>query len=291
MSGKGNDRAASVRARLLNVAKAQKADFQSILVRFALERLLYRLSVSPHADRFLLKGALLFVLWYDTAHRLTRDADLLGFGNSEMESVGQIFREIAAANVDDGIVFDPATVSVQEIRKEDDYGGVRVTLSGELAKARCKVQVDIGFGDSVVPGPIDSVFPVLLEDLPRPHIRTYPAYTVISEKLHAIVSMGLSNTRMKDYIDLYVLAEREALDTDLMAKAIRATFGCRGKLAPTELPEGLTDVFAQNAQCRARWSGFLRKNGLQGAPLEEVVERLAVVYGPALRRASQRTGV
>lgn len=235
MSGKGNDRAASVRARLLNAAKAQKADFQSVLVRFALERLLYRLSISPHADRFLLKGALLFVLWYDTAHRLTRDADLLGFGSSEMDSVGQIFREIAAANVDDGIVFDPATVTVQEIRKEDDYGGVRVTLSGELAKARCKVQVDIGFGDSVVPGPIDSVFPVLFEDLPKPRIRTYPVYTVISEKLHAIVSMGLSNTRMKDYIDLYVLTEREALDTDLIAKAIRATFGCRGKHAPTEL--------------------------------------------------------
>ena len=139
----------------------------------------------------------------------------------------------------------------------------------------------------MVPGPVDSVFPVLLEDLPKPHVRTYPVYTVISEKLHAIVSMGVSNTRMKDYIDLYVLAEREHLDTDLMAKAIRATFGCRGKLAPAVLPEGLTEVFAQNAQCRARWSGFLRKNGLQGAPLEEVVERLAAVYGPALCRASQ----
>ncbi len=145
--------AASVRARLLNVAKAQGSDFQQVLVRFALERILYRLTQSPHADGFLLKGALLFTLWYDMPHRATRDADLLGFGASDLESVAQVFREIAAITVDDGIVFDPASVTVEEICKEAGYGGVRVVIAGELAKARRETQIDVGFGDAVTPGP------------------------------------------------------------------------------------------------------------------------------------------
>ena len=117
-------------------------------MRFALERILYRLSQSEHARRFLLKGALLFTLWYDMPHRATRDADLLGFGASDLESVAQVFREIAAISVNDGIVFDPASVAAEEIRKEAGYGGVRLTIAGELAKARCKTQIDVGFGDA-----------------------------------------------------------------------------------------------------------------------------------------------
>lgn len=145
--------AASVRARLLNVAKAQGVDFNQVLVRFASERILYRLTQSPHADRFLLKGALLFTLWYDMPHRATRDADLLGFGASDLGSVAQVFRDIAAVPVDDGIVFDPASVTVEEIRKETGYGGVRVMIAGDLARARCKTQIDVGFGDAVTPAP------------------------------------------------------------------------------------------------------------------------------------------
>jgi hypothetical protein len=141
--------AASVRARLLNVAKAQGVDFNQVLVRFALERILYRLTKSPYADRFLLKGALLFTLWYDMPHRATRDADLLGFGPSDLASVTETFRDIAGVAVDDGMAFDPASVTVEEIRKESGYGGVRVIIAGELAKARCKTQIDVGFGDAV----------------------------------------------------------------------------------------------------------------------------------------------
>ena len=178
--------AASVRARLLNVAKAQGVDFNQVLVRFALERILYRMTQSRHADRFLLKGALLFTLWYDMPHRATRDADLLGFGASDLASVAETFRDIAAVPVDDGIAFDPASVTVEEIRKAVGYGGVRVIIAGELAKARCKTQIDVGFGDVVTPAPVDSVYPVLLDDLPAPKLRAYPTYTVISEKLHAI---------------------------------------------------------------------------------------------------------
>jgi hypothetical protein len=163
--------AASVRARLLHIAKAQGGDFNQVLVRVALERILYRLTQSQHADRFVLKGALLFTLWYDMPHRATRDADLLGFGAGDLTSVAETFRDIAAVAVDDGITFDPASVTVEETRKEAGYGGVRVIITGELAKARCKTHIDVGFGDAVTPAPVDSIYPVLLNELPAPRLR------------------------------------------------------------------------------------------------------------------------
>jgi predicted nucleotidyltransferase component of viral defense system len=278
--------AASVRARLLNVAKAQGADFNQVLVRFALERMLYRLTQSAHADRFLLKGALLFTLWYDMPHRATRDADLLGFGASDIESVAQLFREIAAVAVDDGILFDPASVTVDEIRKEAGYGGVRVLIAGELAKARCKVQIDIGFGDAVTPGPVEATYPVLLDDLPAPRLRVYPVHTVVAEKLHAIVLLGMANSRLKDYFDLSVLLEREALDAELLAQAIKATFERRGMAVPAELPIGLGEEFAQDASRQAMWRSFVRKNELDAEALTTVVGRLRMALEPVLKRAT-----
>jgi len=262
--------AASVRARLLNVAKAQGVDFNQVLVRFALERILYRMTQSQHADRFLLKGALLFTLWYDMPHRATRDADLLGFGASDFASVAETFRDIAAVAVDDGVAFDPASVTVEEIRKEAGYGGVRVIIAGELAKARCKTQIDVGFGDAVTPAPVDSVYPVLLDDLPAPKLRAYPTYTVIAEKLHAIALLGMTNSRLKDYFDLSVLLEREA------------TFERRGMSVPNEVPMGLTHEFAHDSSRQSLWLAFLKKNELPPEPLPAIVERLRVGLTPAL---------
>ena len=278
--------AASVRARLLNVAKAQGVDFNQVLVRFALERILYRLTQSQHADRFLLKGALLFTLWYDMPHRATRDADLLGFGASDLDSVAETFRDIAAVAVDDGIAFDPASVTVEEIRKEAGYGGVRVIIAGELAKARCKTQIDVGFGDVVTPAPVDSVYPVLLDDLPAPRLRAYPTYTVIAEKLHAIALLGMTNSRLKDYFDLSVLLERETLDIDLLAKAIKATFDRRGMAVPDALPIGLSDEFALDSSRASLWLAFFKKNALTPEPLPVIVDRLRSALAPALNRAA-----
>lgn len=281
-----NNVAASVRARLLSVAKAQGVDFNQVLVRFALERILYRLSQSEHADHFLLKGALLFTLWYDMPHRTTRDADLLGFGASDLESVTQTFRDIASVAVDDGIVFDPASVAAEEIRKDAGYAGARIFISGELARARCKTQIDIGFGDAVTPGPVDATYPVLLADLPAPRLRTYPVYTVVAEKLHAIALLGMTNSRLKDYLDLSVLLDREALDTDLLAQAIKATFERRGMAVPAGLPVGLTDEFAHDPSRQALWQAFIKKNELALEPLPTIVDRLRVALGAALNRAA-----
>jgi predicted nucleotidyltransferase component of viral defense system len=231
------DLAASVRARLLTKAKAEGSDFNLMLVRFALERLLYRLSQSEHSDRFLLKGALLFTLWYDIPHRPTRDADLLGFGPSDLESIMQTFKEIASVEVADGITFDAGSVDVEEIRKEAGYAGARVLIAAEVANARCKTQIDIGFGDAVTPGPVQATYPTLIDDFPAPRLRTYPVYTVISEKIHAIALIGMTNSRVKDYFDLWVLFDRESLSMNTLAQALAEPFRgaarqCQRKFPP-----------------------------------------------------------
>lgn len=159
---------ASVRDRLLAKARTEKLDFNLLLTRYTLERILYRLSISQQRDQFLLKGALLFDLWFDVPHRPTRDADLLGFGSAEIPLLEETFREICRIDVSDGMVFLPDTVKGAEIRKEANYAGVRITLMGMLDSARCPVQIDVGYGDAVVPGPDDVRYPTLLTDMPEP---------------------------------------------------------------------------------------------------------------------------
>lgn len=235
------------------------------------------------------RGALLFTLWYHMPHRATRDADLLGFGASDLASVVQTFRDIASVEADDGIRFDPASVSAEDIRKGAGYAGARVLISADIARARCKTQIDIGFGDAVTPAPVEAVYPVLITDLPAPRLRTYPVYTVIAEKLHAVALLGMTNSRLKDYLDISVLLERETLDVGTLAQAIAATFERRGMAVPVALPVGLTDEFANDPTRQALWQAFLKKNGLSLQPLPATVAALRAVLGPALQVAAGRT--
>lgn len=203
MTGKQINVAASVKQRLLNLVKERSEDFQQILVRYALERLLYRLANSAYADRFVLKGALLFRLWFDLEQRPTRDADFLGFGSADPGHLAILFREIVAVDpgFDDGLSFDAGSVKAEEIRKEAGYPGVRVTLRSELAGARIPVQCDIGFGDAVTPPPSEQNYPTLLK-MPAPILQVYPLETVVAEKLEAMVKLAGFNSRLKDYFDL-----------------------------------------------------------------------------------------
>lgn len=268
--------AASVRARLLNLAKQDGIDFDLILTKYALERLLYRLSASQWQGAFLLKGALLFDLWFDQPHRPTRDIDLLGFGSSELAEVAALFREVCALECDDGMRFDPATVRAVEIRKEANYAGVRVTLLGVLDGARCMLQIDVGYGDAVTPEPERVTYPVLLDDMLAPVMAVYPAYTVVAEKYHAMVSLGMVNTRLKDYFDLWVMFNHMSFDRVLLHEAIAATFSRRVTSLPQNLPMGLSDLFAQDAARQQQWKAFLRKNKLQAPSLNEVLGELRV---------------
>lgn len=268
------DISSSVRARLLNLAKAEKSDFNTLLVRYGLERLLFRLGESKYANQFLLKGALLFNLWYNMPHRATLDIDLLGFGNNELKYIHQIFNEICSIHIEDGLIFLSESISVSSIKKDKGYSGVRIELFSMLAKARIKIQIDIGYGDVVTPDPIESIYPVLIKEFPAPRLRTYPIYTVIAEKLHAIVLLGMANSRLKDYLDLFVLFEKEDLDQIILAKAIAATFSRRGAAILENMPIGLTDEFANDRSRQSIWRAFLEKNDVEIIPLPVIVSKL-----------------
>ena len=266
--------AASIRARLKQHADAARQDFNLTLTHYGLERLLYRLSISAHAANYLLKGALLFSLWYDLPHRPTRDADLLGFGPDDVDSAVASFREICQIAVEDGIAFDPVSVKGAVIRKEAGYGGVRIDLQAALDGARITLQVDIGFGDAVTSAPEAIHYPVLLDDLPAPKLRAYTKYTVVAEKFHAICLLGMTNTRMKDYFDLLVLLAENTLDQAELRRTIEATFDRRKMSMPTSLPAGLSDAFVADAIKQTQWNAFLKKNRLGVIALAEVVTRL-----------------
>jgi hypothetical protein len=266
--------AASIRARLKQRADATRQDFNLTLTHYGLERLLYRLSISPHAANYLLKGALLFSLWYDQPHRPTRDADLLGFGPDDIDTATSVFRDICRIELEDGIAFDPASVKGSVIRKEAGYGGVRIDLRALLDGARLALQVDIGFGDAVTPAPESVRYPVLLEDLPAPQLRAYPKYTVVAEKFHAVCLLGMANTRMKDYFDLWVLLTEGSLEAAEMRRAVDATFARRQLVMPNSLPSGLSDAFAQDPAKQRQWAAFLQRNQLGDLDLATVVVRL-----------------
>ena len=280
--------AASIHARLLNRAKSRGEDFNQILGRYALERFLYRLSQVPAREAYCLKGAVLFDLWFEVPHRPTRDADFLGFGAMDAEALAVTVREICGVAVADGMVFDPNSVAIKEIREDARYGGLRVRLLGKLGKARSTVQLDVGYGDAVTPGPEEVLYPTLLDDLPAPRLHVYPRASVVAEKLEAIVSLGMANSRMKDYFDLRALAHEGALEAGLLGDAIAATFQRRGTEVPVEVPLGLSDEFAQNTAKLAQWQAFLVKNRLHAPTLPEVIDVLRQFLIEPLKLARQR---
>ncbi len=277
--------AASVQARLLALAKSRGEDFNLTLNRYGLERFLYRLSISPAREHYWLKGALLFDLWFDAPHRPTRDADFLGFGPADADAVRKALAEVCRIEAPDAMTFDPDSIAIEEIREDARYGGLRVWIKGLLGKARCSLQLDIGYGDAVTPGPQEIVFPTLLADQPPPRLRAYPRATVVSEKLEAIVSIGMTNSRMKDYFDLRALAREGIIDGNELASAIAATFARRKTPLPQELPLGLSDEFAQDAGSKALWKAFLGKNRLDAPPLKEVVAEVRQFVEPPLKAA------
>ena len=252
----------SIQARLLNYSRVNKREYGQVLTKFALERLLYRLSQSKHSENFLLKGALLFDLWFDVPLRPTRDIDLLGFGLAELPHVVGVFEDLCRLQVADGMDYKTESIQADEIRKQANYAGIRVSLLALLGNSRISIQVDIGYGDVVTPAPEEAVYPVLLDDLPAPKLRVYPMYTVVAEKFETLVSLGIANTRMKDYFDLWVLHQQGKFDDELLRTAIAETFLRRGKPLPKGVPVGLSDEFSGDVQKQRQWLVFLKKNQL-----------------------------
>jgi len=277
--------AASVQARLLNIAKAEGRDYGQVLTKFALERLLYRLSQSKHADSFLLKGALLFDLWFDVPLRPTRDIDLLGFGLAELPHVTGVFVDLCQMRLEDGMMFLADSIKAEEIRKEANYAGIHVSMVGLLGNARAAIQIDIGYGDAVTPAPEMATYPVLLADLPAPQLRVYPRYTVVAEKVETIATLGIANTRMKDYFDLWVLRQQGNFDPEILRSAIAATFARRERSLPSQMPVGLSEAFSADLQKQRQWQAFLKKNQLAQVELAVVVHVLREWLSPLLVNA------
>lgn len=261
---------ASVRQRLLNISRKRSEDFNLILIRYAAERLLYRLSVSEHANRFVLKGAMLFTVWFDTPHRSTRDLDFLVHGDPDPDKFRQVFESICQQSVqDDGIRYDTKTIQIDPIREPEEYGGLRVRMKSFLSTIPVPVQADIGFGDIVTPGERIIEFPTLL-DLPAPKLKSYPPETMIAEKFHTLVSLGIANSRMKDFYDLYVIKRNYPFNNEQLISAIKATFQRRKTKIPKELPIAFSDKFATDHAKSTQWQSFIKRNDIKDVPKELV---------------------
>mgnify|MGYP002623596869 FL=1 len=279
---KPRNMAASVRDRLRALAKEQREDFGLVLTRYGLERFLYRLSQSAHGGTFILKGAMLFQLWQGNPHRPTRDLDLLGHGDPDPERVASVFREVCdQAVADDGLTFHADTVQAEAMKEDEEYSGVRVKLQAKLAAARISIQIDVGFGDAVVPEPDDISYPTLL-DFPAPQLKAYNRDTVVAEKFQAMVMLGIANSRMKDFYDLWTLANQFEFAGTTLSSAIQATFERRKTALPEKPPLALTAEFAEDDQKRTQWKAFIRKGKLDDAPetLSEVTQQLQAFLMP-----------
>lgn len=287
-AGRPKNIAASVRARLQNLARERKVEFQLVLSEFAIERLLYRLGASRHADHFVLKGAMLFKLWSGDRGRATWDLDLLGRGASGVADVVAVIRDLCSFPAEDGIIFDPGAITGEEIRAADEYAGVRVRFEAQLAEARIPMHVDVGFGDAVTPAPTRETYPTLLDHAP-PSILVYPREAVVAEKLEAMISLGVTNSRMKDFYDVHVLAASFAFDGPALADAIRATFERRSTPFPDAEPLVLTKQFLAAPERQTQWRAFLRRGRLDGpADAGELADGLRRFLGPVLAAVAPR---
>jgi hypothetical protein len=255
--------AASARARLTQRARERRENAQLVMTRYAIERLLYRLSLSPFREAFVLKGAMLFSLWAPTPYRATGDLDLLGFGDNAPARVAEIFRQVLEIPSEDGVIFKPETLRAATARAEDEYSGVSLDVQAELAGARLPIHVDVGYGDAITPGVLDIDYPSLL-DLPMPRLKAYPPETVLAEKFQAMMALGIANSRMKDFFDVWAIANTFAFEGPVLAEAIAATFGRRETKPPAEPPLALSAAFADAKQ--VQWTAFLRRTDIALAP-------------------------
>jgi predicted nucleotidyltransferase component of viral defense system len=287
--------AASVRYRLLNRAREEQQEFQLVLMRYALERLVFRLSLSSYAEKFILKGAMLFYVWNPKsgAYRPTRDLDFLMRGENSVEILEMIFRKIVETKVSpDGLVFDSESIKAEPIREDNRYGGLRVQLMAVMEKAKIPLQVDVGFGDKITPGPEQITFPSLLGQEVA-HLSAYPKETVIAEKLEAMVSLGEANSRMKDFYDIHFLSLHYTFDGDILSQAIAATFTGRGTAIPAGEIYPLSAEFSADPARQRLWTGFLKRLGLKDVETSfEIVSRQIAAFVQApVQAASQNANL
>lgn len=284
------DFAASIRQRLYNHARQHGEDFTWVLNRYAIERFLFRLSLTEAGEHYVLKGATLFVTWPDHVSRPTKDLDLLGQGSPEPTALMDLFALICAVSApEDGIVFDPTTLKMEPVREADKYQGATLGLQGRLGRAVIPVQIDIGFGDHVSPAPKRADFPCLLDDLPRASVLMYPPETVVAEKFEAIIRFGEANSRLKDFYDIWLATRTFTFNLAAMVEAVSGTLRRRETTVPTSMPVGLGDAFASFVEQKGQWTAFLRRTRPTVNPPEfaQLVDELRRFFRPIISGLAQ----
>ncbi|MBC8421192.1 MAG: nucleotidyl transferase AbiEii/AbiGii toxin family protein [Desulfobacterales bacterium] len=289
MAGSIKNISASVHDRLRNIAKGSSRPFNELLQHFAIERFIYRLSKSPHADRFILKGALMLSVWSGPVSRPTMDIDLLGKIDNSLEEIKAVMRETCKMDVeDDGMIFNEQTVSAARIAEDAEYEGVRVRIKGNLGNARVSLQIDIGFGDVIVPGPGKVAYPALLE-FPSPELNAYTMETTIAEKYQAMVKLGVLNSRMKDFYDIWMLSRTFDFNGKVLAEAIERTFKNR-RTDLTNDPAIFDPSFGKDGTRQVQWQGFIKKARLSNVPGDfgGVVAGIKMFLEPPVRYLAER---
>jgi predicted nucleotidyltransferase component of viral defense system len=286
MADRPNNSPASVRQRLLNIAREQGRVFEVVLVTYGHERLIYRLSISKHRDSFVLKGGMLITLWIGDENRVTRDADFLGYGDASEDHLTSVFSQIMSEPADDGLVYDVDRLTAEAIREEQQYGGIRLKTVARLGKTRIPITVDVGFGDVMTAPNYAVEYPSLL-DMPAAHIRAYPPATVVAEKFHAIVALGLVNSRMKDYYDLWAILNTLSIAEKDIDDAILGTFERRETDVPVGTPAGLTRQFSVDPLKVQQWAAYTASIGLEGLFLENATDSIWTVLGAACERLTR----
>jgi hypothetical protein len=281
---------ASVRQRLFNRSRELKEDFNLTLVRYGVERLLYRLAQSPYNNRFVLKGATLFAVWTGERYRPTRDLDLLGYGDNSADGLSNLLASLCILDVEpDGLIFEPASIQVTQIREAEEYPGQRIRLKAFLGKAEVSLQIDIGFGDVITPKADEIIYPTIL-GFPAPKLKAYPRETVIAEKLQAMTELGMINNRIKDFYDLWVMSKKFTFQGQLLVQAIHSTFQQRQTEIIQLPPTALTPEFGEDPDKINLWRAFLRRNRLETVQVElaDVLNELEAFLLPPLRAVTHQ---
>jgi predicted nucleotidyltransferase component of viral defense system len=290
MSTERKNLPASIHQRLLNKAHESGRAFNELLQYYAIERLLYRLSISEYSELFTLKGALMFNAWGLTNVRPTRDIDLLGHTQNTVDAVLKIFQDLSKLEAEpDGLEFDPVHIQSERIKEDADYEGIRITMTARLGKTRLTIQIDIGFADVITPAPERLDYPTIL-DFPAPHLYGYPPETVIAEKFQAMTVLGMANSRMKDFYDIWMLITNFEFDGMVIQTAIERTFQNRSTELPTEKHIVFSDEFAENK--RDQWNAFSRKLRDENAvAISQIIASMRDFFFPVLHASQQGTAL
>ena len=256
--------ASSVKNRLLAAAREGGKPFQSLLTHYALERFLFRLSQSPLKEKFILKGGLLLAGMGLSMARTTRDIDFLGLIPGNSDTVGASIRDIGNVHLDDGLVYKFDNLSIEAMSDDQEYPGIRLKFEAWLGKAKIPMQIDVGFGDAVVPDALDMTYPTLL-DMEPPVVKAYSVETIVAEKFEASLDLAELNSRMKDFYDVWMLSHAYPFHGAVLQDAITAT--CARRSTPLS-SQGLvfSKEFADRSDKQTQWTTFLRKTQITGIP-------------------------